>query len=76
MPGIVKQAIEHWPSVSWLLKRPQSEVEFDRLVKSRDELLMMMGGDELHSLESLVSIISDHIEAYDRERRSSPIQNV
>ncbi|MHC8346330.1 hypothetical protein [Pseudomonas sp. RT6P73] len=69
MSDIVKQAIEHWPSVSWLLKRPESEAEYDRLVESRDELLQMMGGDELHPLESLVSIIGDHVNAYDRRHR-------
>lgn len=69
MSDIVKQAIEHWLSVSWLLKRPESDTEYDRLVESRDELLKMMGGDELHPLEGLVSIIGDHIEAYDRGHR-------
>ena len=73
MRDIVKQAIEHWPSVSWLLKRPESEAEYNRLVESRDELRGMMGSDELHPLEGLVSIIGDHIEAYDRAHRSMPI---
>ncbi len=73
MNDIFRQAIEHWPFVSWLLKRPQSEAEYERLVESRSELLEMMGSDEFHSLEELVSIIGDHIEAYDREHRSMPI---
>jgi HTH-type transcriptional regulator/antitoxin HigA len=57
----------------WLLKRPESEAEYNRLVESRDELRGMMGSDELHPLEGLVSIIGDHIEAYDRAHRSMPI---
>ncbi|MFJ3370742.1 hypothetical protein [Pseudomonas sp. NPDC086251] len=73
MSDIVKQAAEHWPFVSWLLKQPESAAEYDRLVDSRDELRKMMDGNELHPLESLVSIIGDHIEAYDREYRSVPI---
>jgi HTH-type transcriptional regulator/antitoxin HigA len=73
MSDIVKQAIEHWPSVSWLLKRPESEAEYERLVESRNELQKIMGYDELHPLEGLVSIIGDHIEAYDREHQSMPI---
>ncbi|VVQ31886.1 hypothetical protein PS943_02572 [Pseudomonas fluorescens] len=73
MSELVKQAIEHWPSVSWLLTRPESEAEYNRLVESRDELRGMMGNDELHPLEGLVSIIGDHIETYDRAHRSMPI---
>ncbi|MBV7495742.1 hypothetical protein ACIPLA_10170 [Pseudomonas sp. NPDC086112] len=71
MSDIVKQAVEYWPSVAWLLKRPESEAEYNLLAESRYALLAMMSGEELHPLENLVEIIGDHIEAYDHERRPS-----
>jgi HTH-type transcriptional regulator/antitoxin HigA len=73
MSDIVKRAVEHWPLVAWLLKRPESEAEYNLLAESRYELLAMMGGEELHPLENLVEIIGDHIEAYDHERRPVPV---
>ena len=73
MSDIVKQAIEHWPFVAWLLKRPESEAEYNLLAESRYELLAMMDGDELHPLENLVEIIGDHIDAYDQKRRRVPV---
>jgi predicted transcriptional regulator len=44
---------------------PINEADYDRLVKVLDRLLDVVGADESHPLASLVSQISDWIDAYD-----------
>ena len=69
----LKRAIEHWPFVSPLLTKPQSEANYDTLAEALDELLDIVGEDESHPLRGLVDLIGDWIEAYDLEHRPMPV---
>lgn len=53
-------------SLSELLRRPEDEDDYDALVAAIDELLEITGDDESHPLMSLVDIIGDWIEEWDR----------
>ncbi|KIP93289.1 transcriptional regulator [Pseudomonas sp. HN2] len=53
-------------SLSELLRRPEDEDDYDALVSAIDELLEITGDDESHPLMSLVDIIGDWIEEWDR----------
>ncbi|PWB37439.1 transcriptional regulator [Pseudomonas sp. NDM] len=53
-------------SLSELLRRPDDEDDYDALVSAIDELLEITGDDESHPLMSLVDIIGDWIEEWDR----------
>ena len=72
MNNELKLAIEHWPSVSSLLAKPETEEDYDVLADALDELLSIVGGGEAHPLAGLVDIIGDWIEAYDLEHRPMP----
>jgi len=48
------------------LHRPENEDDYDALVLAVDELLEITGDDESHPLMSLVDIIGDWIEEWDR----------
>ncbi|WP_249482640.1 type II toxin-antitoxin system HigA family antitoxin [Pseudomonas sp. HS6] len=66
MSVLIKKAAEHWEFVSPLLRKPKNESDYDLLVQALDELLGMTGDDESHPLMSLVDIIGDWIEEWDR----------
>ena len=53
-------------SLSELLRRPEDEDDYDALVSAIDELLEITGDDESHPLMSLVDIMGDWIEEWDR----------
>ena len=69
----LKRVIEHWPFVSPLLTKPQSEADYDILAEALDELLDIVGEDEAHPLMGVVDLIGDWIEAYDHEHRPMPV---
>lgn len=73
MSEIVKQAIEHWPFVSALLRKPKTEKDYDILVMALDELLDEVGEDGSHALIGMLDIIGDWIEGYDLEHRPMPV---
>ncbi|OPA95108.1 hypothetical protein BFW87_13760 [Pseudomonas fluorescens] len=68
----LKVAIEHWPFVAPLLRKPQNEDDYDFLVEAVDELVDMTWEDETHPLNGLLDIIVDWVEAYDLEHRRMP----
>ncbi len=68
-----KRAIAHWPFVSPLLTKPQTEADYDRPVMALNLLLDILGKDEAHLLNELEEIINDWIEAYDREHHPMPL---
>jgi HTH-type transcriptional regulator/antitoxin HigA len=72
MSVLIKQVAEHWQFVSPLLRKPKTEDDYDMLVQALDELLDLVGEDELHPLMSLVDIIGEWIEAWDHEHRPMP----
>lgn len=67
MGMILKTAIEHWPYIAPVLKRPETEQDYNALVEHLDALLDIVGDDEQHSFIGLVDIISDQISAYEAE---------
>ncbi|PCR96685.1 hypothetical protein CP336_10750 [Pseudomonas fluorescens] len=71
MSGIVELAIEHWGHVAPVLKRPESEEEYNLLVEAVKELRGMAGADESHPLMGLIEIIGGHLDAYSQLHRSS-----
>lgn len=73
MSALMRVAAEHWQFVSPVLRKPENEADYDALVCGLDELLSLVGEDEDSPLMSLVDILSDWIEAYDREHRPMPV---
>ncbi|MFJ3482781.1 type II toxin-antitoxin system HigA family antitoxin [Pseudomonas sp. NPDC090202] len=72
MSALVKQATEYWHHVAPLLNKPETEEEYDLLVRSLDELLDIIGESEIHPLNRLAILIGNAIEAYDHEHRPMP----
>lgn len=72
MSALLKQAADHWQFVEPVLRRPETEAEYDRLVEVLDELMGMVGDEEDHSLASLAAYVGDLVEAYDEARRPMP----
>ena len=72
MSALIERAAEHWEFVAPLLRKPKSEDDYDVLVRALDELLGMTGDDESHPLMSLVDIIGDWIEEWDRTHHPEP----
>ena len=68
----LKLAIEHWPYVATLLRKPQTEDDYGVLVEAIDELLDITGEDEDHPMNGLLDIIADWVEAYDLEHQRMP----
>ncbi len=72
MNAQIEHAIQHWPYVAPLLRKPKSEADYDALVVALDELTDLIGDDESHPLMGLVDIIGDWVEAYDLEHHPMP----
>ncbi|MEI2781165.1 MAG: helix-turn-helix domain-containing protein [Candidatus Competibacter sp.] len=72
MGTILKTAIEHWPYLAPLLKRPETERDYNALVDHLDALLDIVGDDERHPFIGLVDIVSDQIGAYEAEYYPQP----
>lgn len=72
MSALIEQVAAHWEFVAPLLRKPRSEEDYDRLVGALDELLEWVGEDENHPLMSLVDIIGEWIETWDRQHHPIP----
>lgn len=72
MTSLISQAAAHWPFIAPLLNRPDNDAEYDALVASVDELLGIIKDDEGHPLGSLLTHLSDLIDAYDQTHRPRP----
>lgn len=72
MGTILQTVIEHWPYVAPLVKRPETEQDYDALVDHLDVLLELVGDNERHPLIGLVDIVSDQISAYETENHPQP----
>ncbi|MBC3774557.1 transcriptional regulator [Pseudomonas sp. SWRI99] len=66
MSILIKTVAEHWEYVAPLVRKPKSEEDYDVLVRAVDEILEITGEDESHPLMSLLDIIGDWIEEWDR----------
>ncbi|MFZ5957760.1 transcriptional regulator [Pseudomonas knackmussii] len=63
----LQQAVEHWHFVEPLLAPPQSESQYDRVVATLDQLLVLIEDDESHPLSTLAQAIGNSISIYDVE---------
>lgn len=70
MNQTLAKAIQHWHYVAPLVKYPENDKDFDKLIRLLDELLQIVGEDEKHPLMGLVDILSDHIAEYESEHFS------
>lgn len=64
---VVEQAERAWPQVAPVVFVPHTEADYERLVGILDELIDIVGEDEMHSLASLMEIIGVLIERYEDE---------
>ena len=72
MNALVDAAAQHWRFVSPLLRKPQTEADYDALAALIDEVLTMTQGDPEHELAGLASAMGDLLAAYDEEHRPMP----
>ncbi|MFN8496811.1 MAG: hypothetical protein U0641_03065 [Anaerolineae bacterium] len=64
---VVEQAERAWPEVAPVVFVPHTEADYERLVSILDELIDIVGEDEMHPLASLMEIIGVLIERYEDE---------
>ena len=55
----VNEIVEHWGYVAPILRKPETEAEYDRLVELMNTLLDRVGSDEEHPLYDLVDLIGE-----------------
>jgi HTH-type transcriptional regulator/antitoxin HigA len=63
----ISMALAHWPFVAPLLKRPNTEADYQALAESLDAVLDAGGADETHPLASLADYLGNLIEDYEAE---------
>ncbi len=61
----LKNTVEYWPKISKLVSVPNSDKEYNKLVKTLDELIDEVGNNEKHPLASLMYMIGLLIENYE-----------
>jgi len=80
LQNTINNAAQHWPFIDKIVQQPQSEKEYEKLIRILDGLLDKGGRDEKHPLARLVHLISDNIETYensiatDFEKKLSPVR--
>ena len=72
MNAMIKQAVDHWRYVSPLLTKPETKEDFDALVEALDELLDIVGDDEIHPLMGLVHQLGNSVSEYEDEHLPMP----
>jgi len=63
----ITTALAHWPFISPILQRPNTEAEYQALVETLDAVLDAGGADENHTLASLADYLGNLIEEYEAE---------
>ena len=63
----LKNTVEYWPKISKVVSVPNTEKEYNKLVKTLDELIDEVGNDEKHPLASLMYMIGLLIENYENK---------
>jgi len=63
----LKNTVEYWPKISKIISVPNSDKEYNKLVKTLDELIDEVGNNEKHPLASLMSVIGLLIENYENK---------
>ncbi|MFV3371937.1 helix-turn-helix domain-containing protein [Pseudomonas sp. NY15435] len=64
-PTLLEHACAHWFFVEPLLRKPANERDYLALVEVLDQLLAMIGNDEMHPFSGLSARIGDSLEEYD-----------
>ncbi len=64
---ILATAVRSWPDVAPVVAMPQTDEDLDRLLEMIKELVLIIGDDENHPLHPLLMLMSDHVEAYEKE---------
>ena len=72
MNAMIKQAVDHWRYVAPLLRKPETEEDFNTLTEALDELLDIVGDDESHPLMGLILQLGDLVSAYEHEHLPMP----
>lgn len=60
-------ALKAWPTLAGIVYVPHTADEYHRLVALLDSLLDEVGGNEQHSMASLVEVVGVLIERYEDE---------
>ena len=68
----LKNTVEYWPMISKIISVPNSDKEYNKLVKTLDELIDEVGNNEKHPLASLMSVIGLLIENYENKHFPMP----
>jgi HTH-type transcriptional regulator / antitoxin HigA len=63
----IEETLNAWKPLSNTLVVPQTEGEYDELVRLLDTLTDEVGGDESHPLASLMDVVGVLIERYENE---------
>ena len=63
----LSEAIKYWSHIAPIVKYPENEKEFKKLVSQLDELLDIVGNDETHQLMGLVDVMSHLISSYEEQ---------
>jgi HTH-type transcriptional regulator/antitoxin HigA len=74
------ETIMVWPTISRVVSVPHTQEEYEQAVRRLDELIDEVGGDEDHSLASLMETLGTLIENYEnnhfREPTGDPISSL
>ncbi len=68
----VDDAIKHWGHVAPLLAAPETEVDYEQLVESLDEVLDAGGADENHPFALLADYLGNLVEAWESRHYEMP----
>jgi|GEM_PF-4318647 len=60
-------AVQSCPNVAPVVAIPQTDEELDKLLTMIKELVLLIGNEENHPLRPLLMLMSDHVEAYEKE---------
>lgn len=67
MSETIREKLRGWNAVSEIVFVPQTEAEYNNLVKLLDELIDEVGENENHPLASLMDVLGVLIEKYEDE---------
>lgn len=67
MSEAIKEKLSGWNTVSDIIFVPQTEEQYNKLVKLLDDLIDEVGENENHPLASLMDVLGVLIEKYEDE---------
>lgn len=66
----LNQVIKHWHYIAPVIHPAKNAKEYRKLIKKLDELLLIVGNNENHSLIGLIDVISHFVEEYEMQHYS------